>query len=672
MNSDNYKFSKYFSMYGETRWANKEEIASMTQPVVLSDDKYDNAGLPVLNDGKVAYVENLDGHSIIFGSTGSKKTRLFCMPTLNLIIGAGESFVATDPKGELYAKTSGMAKQNGYDVVVLNYRDLTLGDTWNPLDLPYKLYKSGDKEGAISRLNDFVNAISEKQMTTTNDIFWVNAARSVALSILMLMLDCCTLEECNLKTFTMFCTEFAKGTSDEVTAKAMGLSMDDLTQNYLKNIMELADKDSIARLNYDGIAGSSDRARGDVQSVLFTLIGVFMTQEALVENMCSNSFDLMNIGNKKTALYLIVPDERTNYHFIATTFIKQCYESLVIKAQSENGLKLPVRVNFMLDEFANIPAIPDMPSMISAARSRNIRFFLVLQSMHQIKQKYRDEAHTIKGNCENWVFLSSKEIELLQEISNLCGNIYIHEGSEIRKQPLISISQLQRLDKERGEALIFCGRQYPFITEMADIDDCEFKTYAPVQMAKVKISDSNSVDPETMYKEMKRGNRHYPFKKGSTTNAKGKEIEVIDSKDREIVSKLNVSQETVNFYSTIKCDNISALTYYNVLENDEGSICIWADEDDHVAAYYPALIYGGGDHAILVNEGSSVVICDHININVREKMKKAEEVLFVFDDSEYGDLDLPEDRVEYWAKVVVRDDADDIANMLASYADISL
>ncbi len=672
MNSDNYKFSKYFSMYGETRWANKDEIMSMTQKVVLSDNKYSNAGLPVLNNGKVAHVENLDGHSIIFGSTGSKKTRLFCMPTLNLIIGAGESFVATDPKGELYAKTSGLAKANGYDIVVLNYRDLTRGDTWNPLDLPYRLYKSGDKEGAISRLNDFVNAISEKQMSTTNDIFWVNAARSVALSILMLMMDSCTIEECNLKTFTMFCTEFAKGTSDEITAKAMGLSPDDLNPNYLKNIMSFADKDSIARLNYDGIAGSSDRARGDVQSVLFTLIGVFMTQEALVENMCTNSFNLENIGNKKTALYLIVPDERTNYHFIATTFIKQCYESLVIKAQGEKGFKLPIRVNFMLDEFANIPTIPDMPAMISAARSRNIRFFLILQSMHQIKQKYRDEAHTIKGNCENWVFLSSKEIELLQEISNLCGNIHIHEGTEIRTQPLISISQLQRLDKERGEALIFCGRQYPFITEMADIDDCDFQFYKPVKMAKILLDKTNSIDPETMFNEMKKGLRHYPFQSTDITNSIGQKLIIQDNNDRTIVSQLKINQDTVDFYYSIRNSSVFALSYYNVLENDEGDICIVADMQDGIVANNPTLYYGGGKHAILVNSNSPVIICDHIHHNIRQKLTLKKQVLFAFTEFNNEDeLDMYSP-FEYDADVIFREDTDDVANLLANYADITL
>ena len=90
---------------------------------------------------------------------------------------------------------------------------------------------------------------------------------------------------------------------------------------------------------------------------------------------------------------------------------------MISVAQEKANGQLPVRVNFILDEFCNLPAIPDMPAMISAARSRNMRFFLVAQSKHQLLRKYGEDADTIKGNCDNWVFLTSKELDLLEEIS---------------------------------------------------------------------------------------------------------------------------------------------------------------------------------------------------------------------------------------------------------------
>ena len=158
-------------------------------------------------------------------------------------------------------------------------------------------------------------------------------------------------------------------------------------------------------------------------------------------------------------------------------FIKQVYEVLIAEAQKSKDFKLPVRVNFVLDEFCNMPKVADMPSMISAARSRNMRYYLVAQSMHQLRGKYGEDADTIKGNCDNWVFLTSKELDLLKEVSDLCGSI---TTSERIQRKLISVSELQRLNKEKGEALIMHSRQYPIITEMADIDMYEdFKGYDP-------------------------------------------------------------------------------------------------------------------------------------------------------------------------------------------------
>ncbi len=510
MNEESYKYTKYYRVQQETRWAEINEIKADTVHIKIIDNEYKAAGLPILSDGLNVWVDNTDTHSLIFGSTGSKKSRLFCMPLLNIMAGAGESFVVTDPKGELYDYTSGFVKSKGYDVVVLNYRDLSLGDTWNPLALPYELYHTGHKDDAVARINDFVNAISEHHMNNTKDIFWVNAARSVAIAILLLMLDECTKEECNLKTFTRFCVEFAKASNESAFESVMGLSMGEKNKNYLTLLMKSASPESIASLNYFGIANSSDKAKGDVQSTLFTLIQVFMTQENLVRNMCYNSFDMRNIGRKKTAVYIIVPDEKSTYHFIATTFVKQCYETLIQEAQIEKNRALPVRVNFVLDEFANIPALPDMPSMITAARSRNMRFFLVIQSVHQLENRYKEEAQTIKGNCDNWVFLTSKELSLLEEISKLCGKLRFGENNE-NESPLISVSQLQRLNKSRGEALIFHCRQYPLITELADIDDYCFEKIKAKKMKEITSREPISVSPEQMYNDIVNNKRHMPF-----------------------------------------------------------------------------------------------------------------------------------------------------------------
>ena len=153
--------------------------------------------------------------------------------------------------------------------------------------------------------------------------------------------------------------------------------------------------------------------------------------------------------------------------------------------------------------------IPDMPSMISAARSRNMRYFLVAQSLHQLKGRYGENADTIKGNCDNWVFLTSKELDLLNEISSLCGSYRTAEGHE---RKLISVSELQRLDKAKGEALIMHCRQYPIISEIADIDSYEmFKGFPTVPIAQYDMPEAKMFDLNAFYRDIINEVRPLPF-----------------------------------------------------------------------------------------------------------------------------------------------------------------
>jgi len=239
------------------------------------------------------------------------------------------------------------------------------------------------------------------------------------------------------------------------------------------------------------------------------MLRIFNTQEKLTKMLSGNTVDMRNIGREKTAVYVIVPDEKTTYHFLVTTFIKQVYEVLISEAQKEKDFRLPVRVNFVLDEFCNMPQIPDMPSMISAARSRNMRYYLVAQSLHQLRGKYGEDADTIKGNCDNWVFLTSKELDLLNEISDLCGYTVTADG---RKRKLISVSELQRLDKEKGEALIMHARQYPIITEMADIDLYEsFKGFDTVELQEFALPYAEIFSAKAFAFDVISGKKVCPF-----------------------------------------------------------------------------------------------------------------------------------------------------------------
>jgi type IV secretion system protein VirD4 len=484
MKKENYEFGQYLTQDVGSRWADSEEIknAHTITKIHIESDHYNGCGIPVISDGQTAYVDNSDMHTMIFGTTGSKKTRLFAMPLINMFAMAGESFIATDPKGELYNKTSGLVSIKGYEIIVLNFRDLTQSDLWNPLLLPYHLYHEGKTDEAISLINDFIASLAEPQRKSTKDIYFVELACSQMLASMLFFIASASFEQVNIYNFTNF---------------FLSRSTPEAIEEMLKYMME----DSIAAINYKSILTNkyAEKTFSNVTSTATAMLSPFIIRRTLCQVLSTSSFDIRNIGKTRMAIYIIVPDEKTTLHFLITTFIKQTYEILINEAQQHFTKKLPIRLNFLLDEFCNIPAIPDMPSMISAARSRNMRFFLIAQSMRQLKAKYNEDADTIKGNCENWVFLTSREYELLEEISILCGQVMYTDSDASKKlKSLITISELQRLNKEKGEALILHGRNYPFVTELSDIDQYKFikcmsKPLVRRQLPKIVLYDANTI-----------------------------------------------------------------------------------------------------------------------------------------------------------------------------------
>lgn len=227
-----------------------------------------------------------------------------------------------------------------------------------------------------------------------------------------------------------------------------------------------------SRLIYYALMGTviaPDRTRNSILSTFDQKVRIFSMQNDLVQMMNRNTLELRSVGDRKSAVFLIMPDEKTTYHRLISLFVKQSYEYLIFLAQSRNGAAFSTRINYILDEFSTLPTIKDFPAMITAARSRNIRFNLVVQSQKQLQSRYEAEAETIKSNCNNWIFLTSRELSLLKEISELAGTV--------SGKPLISVSALQHLKKNDGEALVFSNRLFPFITRLEDISIYDNEQY---------------------------------------------------------------------------------------------------------------------------------------------------------------------------------------------------
>ena len=457
---DAYKYNADCTLLSGTRWARDEEIMQVTRRIRLSDpDCPVKSGLPVISDGDTVYVDDSDVHSLIIGSTGSKKSRLFAMPMLEIIRRSGESVLVTDPKGELYDKTAQSFEDSGYHVHVINLREPARSDGWNPLMLARKYFLDGDAERGTAVVNDFAATMLAGE-NGNNDKFWENTSTTMLQGLTMTIVEAPQFfpdETVNLATLRHLAENFRQ-------ERQGSRYYDDDKGPGVLDLIDLYPEDSIARINVTAVSGGSEKTFDNVKISYTAPMQKLYMQKSLISMLARDDVDFSTLGTRKTVIYLIMPDEKTTLHKIVSMIIKICYEKLIEVAQKCDGNTLPIRVNFLLDEFSNLPAIPDMPAMISAARSRNIKFHLIIQGLYQLSSKYgADAAQTIKGNCGNWAFLTSRELPLLQEISDLCGQ------DMTTGEKLISVSQLQRLNKERGEVLILLGRQSPYLAHLADI-----------------------------------------------------------------------------------------------------------------------------------------------------------------------------------------------------------
>lgn len=447
-----------FDMFDENRWAYEDEFKENLLCHKMLDDNLNESGVPLYAENNTVYVDAKDSHTLIFGNTGSKKTRNFCIPSVYTIGSAGESMVISDPKGEIYNNTSGFLKAQGYDVMVINLRQPDFGIHWNPLTVPYRLYKNGCKDKACEMVSDFCNQLKEI-VHSDKEPYWENSAADVLMGILIMIFECAENEnQVNLKSVAEFRSYV--NPEDDRSKSGPGLFWE---------LLETFPQDSIIRYKLNTIASikSSEKTFACIMSMIDTMLGQFLLQENVLEMLSVSDLDYDKFLSRKSVLYIIMPDEKSTFHFLVSAFVKQFYEYMIYSAQIDYKGCLPVRVNFILDEFANISRIKDMSSMISAARSRNIRFLLIVQSRQQLFSLYQNDADTIRSNCRNWIFLSCREKNLLDEVEQLCGTVYI-EGRGYR--PLMSVSAFQqlRVGWHESQALVLRPQIRPFITKILD------------------------------------------------------------------------------------------------------------------------------------------------------------------------------------------------------------
>lgn len=407
-----------------THWTSTENVKSRLAKVDLTQSGDIQAGgMPIISDGKTAYIDSEDGHTAILASSGMKKSICAFMPLIRVLGQSGENMVITDPKGELFQRTSGYLKSQGYTVFCLDFRTMDK-DCFNILQYPASVYRSGDKDRGLSILSDNVNSLAEPQRQKSKDIFWPDCAALWLNGTGGLMLDAYPkIEQINILNWSDFNVRSSANILDEHLLPRMP---DNTTKAALKQCCSSAEN--------------------TFRSILITassFLSMFNQNPRLASMLSYSSFTLEDLTKPKTVLYLVTDDTTSTADPILGIIISQIQSFLVDKAYHHTDGKLETRMNFILDEFASIP-IPNMDKALATHRSRNIRYYLCVQSLALLKKRY-DDPEALLSNCASTLYLGSTELQLLAELETKLGKTRITpDGCE---KSLCSQAELMTLEK---------------------------------------------------------------------------------------------------------------------------------------------------------------------------------------------------------------------------------
>ena len=400
------------------------QILNNKKGIVLAENNY----LPVDKRGNV--------NVLVVGGSGSGKSASYSIPNAYQLLG---SYVFTDPKGELYDRTAGYLKENGYEVKVLNLVRPQYSDGYNPL-----MHISSEIDVDV-----IANTIVKGQKTDSgSDPYWDDMAEMLLKALIYYLIATRPEEEQNLAS----CAELVRA------ANKNGGS------NLLSDLMSQLPYDHPARMYYKSIEIAPEKTYGSILSSLQSKLGKFDSKE-IAELTSTDTINFEEIGSKKTAVYVISSDTHTAYDFLLTIFFSQMIQQLYDYAD-QNGGRLKERTYFILDEFANIGKIPDFDKKISTSRSRGISFSVILQNIDQLEAVYEKSYETIMGNCDTHVFLGSNSFKTVEYFSKQLGektidrdNISINKdkqnhrtgkslSDQIMARALMTPDELRRLDND--------------------------------------------------------------------------------------------------------------------------------------------------------------------------------------------------------------------------------
>ena len=436
--------------HGSARWGDARSVNKRYAARPYTDNKLLTRNVRIGLDGRV-HRRNLN--VLVIGGSGAGKTRFYCKPNL---MQANTSFVVLDPKGEQLRDCGRLLVSEGYEIRVLNLIDMEKSDCYNPF-----VYLRNDND--VQRLVTNLFKSTTPKGAQSSDPFWDTAAQMLLLALIFYLKYEAPVDEQN---FAMVMEMIRAGEVDE----------EDNAPSALDNLfydLRKTEPGHIALKYYDAYHSGASKTLKSIQITLAARLEKF-NLESLASLTITDDLDLPSLGEKKCAIFALIPDNDTSFNFLVSILYTQLFQQLFECADLKHGGSLPVHVHFLMDEFANVSLPDDFDKILSVMRSRGVSVSIILQNLAQLKALFEKQWESIVGNCDEFVYLGGNEQATHKYVSELLGketidlNTYNQsygmrgnytKNSQIQGRELMTPDEVRMLDNQF--ALLFIRGERP-------------------------------------------------------------------------------------------------------------------------------------------------------------------------------------------------------------------
>ena len=445
--------------HGSAKWGDNKEINRKYIQYPSSENKILSRNVSIGLDGR-KHRRNLN--VLIIGGSGAGKTRFYAKPN---IMQCNTSFVILDPKGEILRDEGNLLKAKGYDVKILDLINMDKSHCYNPF-----VYIQNDND--VQKLVTNLFKATTPKGSSSQDPFWDTAAAMLLLALMFYLKYEAPEEEQNFPMIMEMLRAGEVKEEDDNYVSALDMLFNKLADE---------NPEHIAVKYYRDYHSGSAKTLKSIQITLASRLEKF-NLESLSSMTQTDELELANLGEKKTALFALIPDNDTSFNFLVSILYTQIFQQLFYSADHNHGGSLPVHVHFVMDEFANVSLPDDFEKILSTMRSRNVSVSIILQNLAQLKALFEKQWESIVGNCDEFLYLGGNEQSTHKYVSELLGKETIdlnsygkstgHNGNystnyQITGRELLTPDEVRKLNND--DCILFIRGELPIIDKKYDL-----------------------------------------------------------------------------------------------------------------------------------------------------------------------------------------------------------